>query len=115
MRSSSGRKVGIALSGPHASVTSAAHTNDVWSSGSSGGSSMLNTSDAAPPVAATPRRPVRKRPRRQRQRRLLRVVRVAGFFGGAPARAGPAFLLAAVFETFGRGAAFVPRAAVHAC
>ena len=70
MRSSSALKVAMALSGPHASVTSAAHTNDVCSSDSSGGRSMLNTTAATPPVVATPISPTMKMPRRQRHRKL---------------------------------------------
>ena len=83
----------MALSGPHASVTSAAHTNEVCSSDSSGGSSMLNTTAATPLVVATTISPTMKRPRRQRHRTLrsspgrARFGRGTGVVGRFPAGA----------------------------
>jgi hypothetical protein len=74
MRSSSALKLASALSGPHSSVTSEAHTKLVWRSTSSGGRSMLSRTKAKPAQPATDSRPARNSGRRQRHRMLRRLA-----------------------------------------
>ena len=89
MRSSSALKVAMALSGPQSLSTSAAQTNEVCRSGSSGGRLMLKTTDATPPAPATLTSPTTNKPRRQRQSVLRRLAGRRGLGTGAGRRAVP--------------------------